>query len=240
MPTVVLIHGLFGFGRILWLEYFNGVRPLYEAMGLRVVVPVLPWAGNIDERSQKLAEQLANEPGPLHLVAHSMGGIDARAYISRLGGAHKVATLTTLATPHLGSPAADHVCNSFSPFRIFAGVRSLTREQLIGFNSTTLDIPNVVYRSYAARRPVNEHPWIVRRYGRIIEHQEGPNDSQVSVDSASWGESVGILQADHFELIGRNFWFNPFKARERFDHLQLYREIGEWILRQASADNQSR
>ena len=35
----------------------------------------------------------------VHLVAHSMGGLDGRYYISTLGGATKVATLVTIGTP---------------------------------------------------------------------------------------------------------------------------------------------
>ena len=229
-PTVVLVHGLFGFSKLLWLEYFEGVSALYEGMGLRVLTPSLPWAGSQQRRTTALARQLENESGPLHLVAHSMGGIDARAWISLHGGGDRAASLTTLATPHRGSPAADHVCSRLSPFRIFAGVRSLTTARMADFNSITVDHPNVIYRSYSGSRSTTEQPWIVRRYGRIIQEMEGDNDSQVSVRSASWGEHVSTLPGDHFELIGKNFWFNPFKRRPPFDPIPCYRAIGEWIL----------
>lgn len=240
MPTVVLIHGLFGFRRFLWFDYFKGVRPLLEGMGVRVLVPELPWAGTIEQRSARLAAQLADETGPLHLVGHSMGGVDARAFISRLGGAAKVASLTTLATPHHGSPAADYVCSGASLFRLFAGVRALTREQLRTFNQDTPDADSIIYRSYAAARPLTELPWIVRRYGRFIEREEGANDAQVSAVSAAWGDLVATLYADHFELIGLNLWLNPLRKRAAFDHLPLYREIGSWVLAYEASINQSR
>jgi len=112
-PTVVLIHGLFGFTRLLWLEYFAQARALFEQMGMRVVLPSLPWSGSIEQRACSLAAQLASEPGPLYLVAHSMGGLDARCWISHLGGAAKIASLTTLATPHRGSPVADQSVRLF-------------------------------------------------------------------------------------------------------------------------------
>jgi len=229
-PTAVLIHGLFGFVRLGRIEYFHGARALLEAMGLRVLTPRLPWAGDIMQRAQALAEQLAPERGPLHLVAHSMGGLDARAYISRLDGARNVASLTTLASPHRGSSAADHVCRTLSPFALFRGVRALTRARLAAFNEQTPDMPGIVYRSYAASRPLPELPWLVRRYARVIAEQEGDNDSQVSVHSARWGECVATLPADHFELIGLNLWLNPWHTRTRFDHRILFRDIGQWIL----------
>jgi len=229
-PAVVLIHGLFGFRKLLWLEYFQGVRSLYESMGLHVITPSLPWSGSIEQRADALAQQLKPESAPLHLIAHSMGGLDARRWITHLGGANRILSLTTLATPHHGSIAADHVCQGLSPFRIFAGVRGLTTTNMNAFNKHTPNQPDVTYRSYAAVRPVAEHPWIVRRYGRKIQTTEGDNDSQVSVRSATWGEHIATLPCDHFELISRNFWFNPFRQRATFDPMPVYRDIGNWIL----------
>jgi len=234
-PAVVLIHGLFGFRKLLWFEYFRGIRPLYEDMGFRVIVPTLPWSGCIKQRADALAQQLATESGHLHLIAHSMGGLDARRWITHLDGAKRVYSLTTLATPHHGSAAADHVCRSLSPFRIFAGVRDLTTDRVAYFNRHTPDHPDVIYRSYSATRPVNKHPWIVRRYGRIIQTTEGDNDSQVSVRSAMWGNHITTLPCDHFELISSNFWFNPFQTRNIFDPIPVYRDIGNWILQISSS-----
>lgn len=225
MPTVVLLHGQLGFRRILWWEYFRGVRPTLQAMGLRVLVTQVPWAGSIKRRAASLARQLAGEAGPLHLIAHSMGGLDARYYITRLGGGGKVATLTTLATPHRGSAAADYVLRGLSIFRLLPSVRDLTPAALEAFNRDTPDCAQVIYRSYSAARPLAEQPWLVRRYGRYIEAREGANDSQVSIASAQWGEHVATLHADHFELIGLNLWLNPFRRRRHFDHLAVYRNI---------------
>jgi len=151
-PTVVLIHGLFGFRKILCFEYFQGVRSLFESLGLRVIVPKLPWAGSIEQRAQALALQLESEKGPLHLIAHSMGGLDARYWITHLDGASKTVSLTTLVTPHRGSPAADYVCSHFSPFRLFKGVHSLTTKSLQGFNKHTPNQTHIAYRSYTATR----------------------------------------------------------------------------------------
>jgi len=229
-PTVVLIHGLFGFRKLLWLEYFQGIRALYESQGMRVIIPRLPWAGSIEQRATALAEQLRDEPGPLHLVAHSMGGLDARYWINHLGGAAKVSSLTTLATPHRGSPAADYICTHFSPLKLLAGVRALTTERLHLFNQQTPDQPEVIYRSYTATRPLHQLPWIVRGYGRYIQQTEGDNDSQVSIQSGAWGTHIATLPCDHFEMIFRDFWFNPLQKRHRFDPMPLYRDIGQWIL----------
>lgn len=231
--TAVLIHGWLGFRHFLWRDYFKGVHPLLAGMGIRVITPKLSWSGSIATRSRQLADQLKNEAGPLHLIAHSMGGLDARRYITHLGGHSRVASLTTLSSPHHGSSAADHVRHSLSPFNLLPGLHDLTTASTARFNTETPDHPDVHYRSYSAARPVAEQPWLVRRYGRIIERTEGANDSQVAASSAAWGEHLARLPADHFELIGLNLWLNPFAVRTPFDHLALYREIGEWILAHA-------
>lgn len=228
-PKIVLLHGLFGFSRIIYWDYFNGVREFYERQGFQVLAPRVPGASSIDVQANSLAKQLENESGPLHLIAHSMGGLYARHYISNCGGDKKVKSLTTLATPHRGSPAADYICNSISFFRLFSGVHALTTASMKQFNGHTPDAPGVSYRSYSASRPVNELPWSVRDLGRVIQKAEGANDAQVSVASAIWGEHARTLNADHFEVIGQNFWLNPFKQRRKFDHFDLYREIADWI-----------
>jgi len=228
-PRVVLIHGMLGFRRLLWREYFHGVRRLLTDMGLHVIVPKLPWGGSVRARARALARQLESEAGPLHLIAHSMAGVDARCYIAHMEGHRKVSSLTTLASPHRGSPAADYVLSGLSLFRLLPSLASLSPAAMAAFNRDTPDHPQVAYRSYSAVRPLAEQPWLVRRYGRIIQSVEGDNDSQVSMTSARWGQHMRILKADHFEVIGMNIWLNPFRRRRRFDHLPLYREIGDWI-----------
>jgi triacylglycerol lipase len=230
-PVIVLLHGLFGFSRIIYWDYFNGVQNFYEQRGFRVITPRVPPASNIEIQAKSLARQLEGESGPLHLIGHSMGGLYARYFITHCEGHKKVRSLTTLATPHRGSSAADYICKSISLYRLFDGVHELTTGHMKMFNENTPDSTEVRYRSYSSCRPVSELPWSVRDLGRIIQQAEGANDVQVSVTSAIWGEHVRTLHADHFEVIGQNFWLNPFQQRVKFDHLALYHEIADWITR---------
>jgi len=228
-PTIVLLHGLFGMSRALGRDYFIGVKDLYTQAGFRVLAPNLPAASHINVQAKALAATLADEQGPIHLVAHSMGGLYARHYITHLAGHEKVRSLTSLSTPHRGSPIADYICQSISIFRLFPGVHDLTTTSLKQFNAHTPDIPQVQYRSYSASRPIHEIPWYIHDLSNIVSQHEGANDSEVSIASAQWGEHVATLHADHFELIGQNFWFNPFKKRVKFNHLPVYHQIGQWI-----------
>lgn len=230
-PTVVLLRGMFGFSRLLWWEYFHGAPKMLEGMGFSVIVPKLPWGESSAARTAVLANSLAGHYGKAHIIAHSMGGIDARCYISHLGGMDKVASLTTISTPHRGSILAEQAMKTpHLPWWHFPAVADLTHAAMARFNEATPDIPGVTYRSYSAARPLSEQPWLVRPLGKRIEAAEGANDAMVSVASAEWGEHVGTLAADHFELIGSRIWLNPLRRRPPFDHLALYRDIGEWIL----------
>ncbi|PJC71133.1 MAG: thioesterase [Zetaproteobacteria bacterium CG_4_8_14_3_um_filter_59_5] len=233
-PTIVLLRGMFGVARFLWWEYSHGAPKMLQDMGFTVLIPALPWGEPVAVRGAFLAGYLKDIPGPLHLVAHSMGGIDARRYITHLGGHEKVVSLTTLSSPHRGSIlAAQAMASPFSPWRHIHSVADLTPAAMDRFNAATPDMPGVIYRSYSAARPLCDQPWWVRPYGRQLTAAEGANDSQVSVTSAVWGEHVASLSADHYELIGSHFWLNPFRRRPPFDHLQLFRDIGLWIQQEA-------
>jgi len=221
---------MLGITRFPGFEYFKGVRSVLGEMGFDVLIPQLPWGQTIQRRAEYLANQLKYESGPFHLIAHSMGGVDGRYYITHLGGHKKTASLTTLATPHRGSIIADHEMQTwYSPYRHLPAVANLTLSAMQAFNARTPNHRDVTYRSYSSSRRIHELPWFTRRFGRLIEGVEGRNDSQVSVTSAQWGEHLRTLEADHFELIGMNIWLNPFSCRPRFNHLPVYREIAAWI-----------
>ncbi len=67
--------------------------------------------GDIRVAAARLAEEveaLVEETGyeRIHIVGHSMGGLVARYYVTRLGGDARVHTLVTLGSPHAGTYTA--------------------------------------------------------------------------------------------------------------------------------------
>ena len=116
MGTIVLAHGIFGFGDLLpgfpsLVNYFNGVE-LHLGGFPKVFVPSVNPIGRIEQRAKQLASAIANKKGfadPVHIIAHSMGGLDARFLITHLRDVgQRVATLVTIGTPHGGSPVRMH------------------------------------------------------------------------------------------------------------------------------------
>src|SRR5438270_12315808 len=119
--NLVLHHGIFGFATLGPVVYFNGVRDRLTAKfpGLRIFAAQVAPDGTIERRGTELGQQIveqmaaggALDPGePVHIIAHSMGGLDARFLLSPANPSNmsdRVTSLTTISTPHKGSPIAD-------------------------------------------------------------------------------------------------------------------------------------
>ncbi len=225
---IVLVHGLLGITQLQlhgWViaSYFPGITEALIAAGNRVFVPQLSLTGSVAERAgelKNLIEANLGADGPLHVIAHSMGGLDSRYMISQLGMAERVLTLTTLGTPHRGTSFADWGTKQFGPvvrpFLDHFGIETqafydLTRPKCAAFNQDILDDARVRYFSVAgAFQPDLLTPEWWLSYG-IIHEQEGANDGLVAVESAKWGTFLGTWDADHAGLIN---WPNPV-ARAR-------------------------
>lgn len=236
---IVLVHGLFGFGRLRmgsWMvDYFNGIPRALEEAGNQVrAVQLSPTAGIAARAAQLrtfLDQQLPGES--VHLLAHSMGGLDARHMITHLGMAPRVLTLTTLGTPHRGSVVADRARARLSwfvqPFFDFIGLSrqgfdDLTVEACREFNERTPDAPGVRYFSVAGRYKAH---WPNPSWGitePLIRKREGPNDGLVSIASASWGESCEVWDGDHMALVN---WASPWAPGGHGRHLgDFQRHLG--------------
>jgi len=115
---VVLCHGLYGFDvrgpsaiPMLRTHYWSNVLAiLRKKIGAEVIVTSVPPTGSITSRAQTLHEMLCKQaPGrSVNFMAHSMGGLDCRYLISHIKPTeYAPVSLTTVATPHQGSPFMD-------------------------------------------------------------------------------------------------------------------------------------
>ena len=161
---VVLVHGQGGFVRLrigpAFGDYFNGVGRVYRRDGIDFHATQTDPLGTIAERAQQLKEQLlALGHEKVNLVCHSMGGLDSRYMVTHLGMADRVASITTVATPHHGSWYADWVLKwVFEKQRFWKiwkmlglkldSIRDLQVSFMEGeFNPKTPDMPDVRYFS---------------------------------------------------------------------------------------------
>jgi triacylglycerol lipase len=228
---IVLVHGLLGFGQVevagcTLVEYFPGIAAALRAAGNRVLVPGLSMTAGVEERARQLrAFILQHAPhDPVHVLAHSMGGLDARFMISRLDMAGHVLTLTTLGTPHRGTAFADWGVSRLErvvrPVLDFLGLPTqafydLTTEHCRQFNAAVPDVPTVRYFSVGAehRGQFINPEWLLPYH--IVLRSEGPNDGVVSLESARHGpEEMEVWEGDHLSLVN---WLHPFAVNRGLD-----------------------
>lgn len=120
-----LSPGLFGFGQLATYVYFahleQALKDAFARRGFDLelhIVDVQPTA-SVRRRANRLAELISStagaDEGPIHLVGHSTGGLDARLVASpsyRLPAEKegnwlaRVKSVSTLSTPHYGTPLA--------------------------------------------------------------------------------------------------------------------------------------
>lgn len=218
---IVLVHGLLGFERLQLAgftiaSYFPGIPDSLRAAGNCVLVPALSPTAGITERAEQLKAFLDKEAAgePIHLIAHSLGGLDARWMIAHLGMDERALTLTTLGTPHRGTAFANWGVTKFErllkPVLDFFGVPlqafyDLTTAKCRAFNERTPDSPKVRYFSVAGNHDGSYlAPGWLLPYG-VVLRAEGPNDGVVAQTSAKYGESMDVWEGDHFSLVN---WVN--------------------------------
>jgi triacylglycerol lipase len=231
---LVLVHGMFGFEAVRvggqQHQYFRGIRARLENLGNRVHVVRLPVAAGIRTRAAELAKQVHSlDVGRVNLVAHSMGGIDARYAISKLGLKGSVASLTTIGTPHWGTPVAHGSALLFDqrlPLgRLLAslgadldGLRELTPARMFEFNRDVPDVHDVLYASYvgiadARKLRISAPLWPSLL---LLSAGVGPSDGLVPAVSQRWGVVLAEIEADHWAQIG---WSGSFDAESFYERV---------------------
>ncbi|HEX9399828.1 MAG TPA: alpha/beta fold hydrolase [Anaeromyxobacter sp.] len=231
---VVLAHGLLGFDEIrigrARTDYFRGVSVRLEREGCKVHRCRVAKTASIAARAAELAA-FVNELDVrrVNVVAHSMGGLDARFALARLGLGRKVASLVTIGTPHRGTPLADAGHGLASRSGLFGALRrigmeldafhDLTTARMEEFNREIEDVRGVHYGSVvgapARRRDVS--PILVPTF-MWLGDEAGGNDGMVTAESQRWGDVLRTIGADHFAQVG---WSHRFDAAEFYAELLL-------------------
>lgn len=230
---VVLVHGLFGFDRIgvpgARFDYFRGIARHLGTLGCHAHAVRLPAAGSVPERARELVAAIDALPHPrIDLIAHSLGGLDARYALTHLGLARRVRSLVTVGTPHHGTPLADLALRGPLDWarRIIGALGMplealewLGTEALAAFNAQVVDVPGVRYTCVVGgmHREDSIVPLALVPAHAYLRRVAGPNDGLVPIASQYWGETLAEIEADHFAQIG---W--RVDVRTAFDAAGLY------------------
>jgi len=219
------------------LDYFNGIKRHLESkyVNVKVLTTAVDPTDSIETRGEQLREQILKALGQTghspflnpdeetHIIAHSMGGLDSRYILSpdNEGNiAEFITSLTTIGTPHKGSPIADlfyqpldgdnvweiPVRNSLKLVGISTkGLRDLTTEAMGAFNAKYRDNGSVKYFWAAG---VGRSKGLVTSAPFLPPHQyirfKGESDDEKTSDGVV-PLSSAKREEDGWEPIG-DFW----------------------------------
>jgi len=183
---IVLMHGMAGFQELnigpIGVEYWAGIKEELARVGETevYVTEVTPYQTS-EVRAREAAAQIdailaKTGKAKVALVGHSQGGIDARVLASPqgLGFGDRIASVTTISTPHRGSYVADIVLR-------IASVAPAT------FDDATRTILKILQRTaYDLQGDPNLRAQLVQlseKYMREVFNPKYTNDARVVYDS---------------------------------------------------------
>ena len=244
---ILLVHGVF-FRDTKYFNYWGRIPKELETNGATIFYGNHSSAASIADSALELKNRITEiltetNAEKVNIIAHSKGGLDCRYAIAKLGISDKVASLTTINTPHKGCLFADYLLNKI-PISVknkvantynttlkkfgeqnpdfLAAVNDLTDERCNILNAE-MPIPEGIYcqsvgsvltKSTSGKFPLNLSYHLVKYFS-------GENDGLVDEASFKWGENYILLRTNenrgisHGDVIDLNRQnFKGFDVRE--------------------------
>ncbi len=208
----MLIHGT-GFRDLKIPLYWGRIPRVLKEHGAQVFFGEQDCWGSVETNARAICariDRVLKETGAekVNLIAHSKGGVEARMVASSLGYGDRIASVTTISSPHRGSKTfsiflkAPRVFFSVAAFAVNNWIRLVGDREpdfrrvcegfdvahMERFNAENPDAPGVYYQSVAGvmKRPLSDVSLSTANF--VLNRIEGPNDGLVSASSAQWGE----------------------------------------------------
>lgn len=215
---ILMVHGM-GFRDRKHFCYWGRVPKLLKRNGARIYFGGQDSNGSVESNARQLEaalKEVLEKTGAekVNIIAHSKGGLEARYLISTMGYGDKIASLTTLSTPHNGSvtvdkllrfpvPIVKFVCgavdlwfgilgdkqpDTYSAIDLF---KTSTAEK---FNAENPDDPRVYYQSYGfvmSRATADMTMWLT---WLAVNAFEGENDGLLAPRAVKWTNFKGVYR----------------------------------------------
>ena len=208
---IILVHGLAA-KQLRILNAFGQIGEELKKEGYTVYISDNDGFGSVENNAEQLKrfiEKVLKDTGAekVNIIAHSKGGLDSKYMITKLGMEDKVASLTTLCTPHKGSIIASKIWDLPMPIKkilaffidmfycLFLGdkhpdsMRACEQLRSVDAGEDTLQFSYKVYcQSYSTGISDIKDCFIMALPMMIQHHYEIPdNDGVVSEESAQFG-----------------------------------------------------
>ena len=212
---LLMVHGM-GFRDRKHLCYWGRIPQTLESRGTKVFFGHQDSVGSVEGNAEIIAKSLDKAleitgAEKVNILAHSKGGLEAR-YLVNHGYQDKIASITTIDTPHHGSHTIDFLMKTPKPIVKVAAFGTDVWMKILGdkhpesykcfvtlmtdtasrFNDENPAPDNVYCQSYAFK--VNNSfsdPVFCITYP-VVRRFDGDNDGMVSVDSATWANFKGV------------------------------------------------
>lgn len=248
---IVLVHGATMGGAKLQVgpldfgDYFLGVPEFIGVTKTPVRLVELTTDASIGERAAVLKNFLETEFAgkKVNLICHSLGGLDAR-YAASVLKAKEIASITTIGTPHHGSPLTDWALRQMKEDGIWYRIFKLFGFDLKGrrflpelspdylekiFNPKVPDVPGIRYFSVAAAASFEEGSmswmlWLPAHWLEAERHPlaKGAHDGLVPLASQHWGELLGEVRLDHLGQINHHEWRKDMTKESELLYSMIY------------------
>jgi len=230
---IVLVHGIVAHDRGSLINFWGRIPKKLKENGVKIFLGNTDSWGNYESNAKILKTTIEKtlyetKAVKVNIIAHSKGGIDSRYCIWKHNCGDKVASLTTLSTPHHGAEIADlifrqkivHSVIAKKTLGIFGKLYGdinpdllnvnyqLTTEKMKEFNEYVVMNPNVYCQSiYSTMKNPFDDPLFFYSYW-YLKGVAGDNDGVISEKSVKWGEETikigeGISHAEILDYKGR-------------------------------------
>lgn len=253
---ILLVHGM-GFRDRKIFCYWGRIPKVLKSLGAQVYFGGQDSNGALEDNAKHVAkriDEILAETGAekVNIIAHSKGGLESRYIISTLGYADKIASLTTISTPHHGSKTVDLLmktpqwlvrAGSFCVDlwfgllgdrhpRTYRAICLFKTDVAEAFNRENPDDTRVFYQSYAfaMKSPFSDLTMFFPSL--VVGWIEGENDGLLTPQTAMWGEFKGICRGNgcrgisHADEVDMRRWRLSRKTGEGIsDITDLYQDI---------------
>lgn len=253
---VLLVHGMW-FGDDGIFKYWGRVPQKLEEMGCKVFLSGQDVDASIESNGIFVAnriDEILKETGAdkVNIIAHSKGGLEARYIASTMGYGDKIASITTMQTPHNGSKTVDFLlklpkfviklfCKIVDSWFRFKGdkypdthtaIYSFKTENAQKFNEENPDMEGIYYQSYAfvmKRFTSDMFLWFTNL---VVSIFDGQNDGLLAPASVIWGDYKGVVKSNSNRGISHcdevDFRRKPFTSKKGegvSDILEVYEKV---------------
>jgi triacylglycerol lipase len=225
---IVLVHGIIAHDRGGIIDFWGRIPQKLKENNIKVFFGNTDAWGSYESNAEILKTTIDNileetNSEKVNIIAHSKGGIDSRYLIWKYDYGDKVASLTTISTPHHGAEIANLIYSQkivhsriakkalktygelygdVNP-DLFKVNYQLTTERMKEFNEKIGMDHRVYYQSiYTLMR--NSFDDLIFFYSHwYIKSINGANDGMVSEYSAKWGDNIIKIEGriSHAEIV---------------------------------------